>query len=104
MNLPGVVTNLDAKADGSRSIDVTWDAPSAGTVDGYRIDRSEDGNVWVSHQTAHMGTSYKDTGLTAGSTHYYRAFAVNSAGTGPVSTDVLAQTMIIRRALVLSEV
>ena len=90
--LPGVVTNLDAEADGSRSIDVIWDAPSAGTVDGYRIDRSEDGNVWVSHQAAHMGTSYKDTGLTAGSTYYYRVFAVNSAGTGPVSTDVLAQT------------
>ena len=90
--LPGVVTNLDAEADGSRAIDVSWDAPSGSMVDGYRIDRSENGNVWVSHEASHSGTTYKDTELEAGATYYYRVFAVNSAGTGPVSTDVLAQT------------
>ena len=92
VGLPSVVTNLEAEADGSRAIDVSWDAPSGSLVDGYRIDRSKDGNVWVTDQTNHQGTTYTNGGLKAGDTYYYRVFAVNLVGTGPVSTDVLAQT------------
>ena len=40
---PGVVAKLDAEADGSRAIVVSWDPPVGGVVDGYRIDRSKDG-------------------------------------------------------------
>ena len=90
--LPGVVTNLTAEADGTRSIDLSWDAPAGGGVDSYRIDRSDDGNAWVTHVTSQSGTSYKDPGLKPGASYYYRAFAVNSAGTGPVSQDLVMQT------------
>ena len=48
--------------------------------------------MWVTDQTNHQGTTYTNGGLKAGDTYYYRVFAVNLAGTGPVSTDVLAQT------------
>ena len=97
VEIPGAITDLDAKADGARAIDVTWDALAGSTVDGYRIDRSTNGNTWVTHETSHSGTSYKDTGLTAGSTYYYRVFAFNLAGIGGVSPDALAQTDFPKR-------
>ena len=92
--LPGVVGNLEADADGHHAIDLSWDAPSGDGVDSYRIDRSEDGNTWVTHVPAHTSTSYTDMGLKAGTAYYYRVFAVNSSGTSPVSRDVTASTNI----------
>ena len=90
--LPGVVANLTAEADGTRAIDLSWDAPSGDAVDSYRVDRSEGGNTWVTHVTGHQGTTYKDMDLDPGTPYYYRVFAVNSAGTGPVSQDVVRRT------------
>ena len=95
--LPGPVTGLKAEAKGTAEIKLTWKAPTGGTVTGYRIDISDYDpdmpnrvtHVWESH-VANIGnrTSYTDTtGLSANSTRYYRVFALNSAGTGPVSTD-----------------
>ena len=89
---PGVVANLTAEADGTRAIDLSWDAPSGDAVDSYRIDRSEGGNTWVTHVSGHQGTTYKDMDLDPGTPYYYRVFAVNSAGTGLVSQDVVRQT------------
>ena len=75
-------------ADGHHAIKLGWDAPtSGGTPTGYRIDRSGDNGTWFTHEPTHTGTSYTDTGLEAGSTWFYRVFAYNTAGTGPVSED-----------------
>ena len=85
--LPGAVTKLEAKADGTKAVDLSWSAPSTGGAPtGYRIDVSADGQAWSAHATT-TDTSYRDTKLSkaAGSVRYYRVFAVNSAGTGPVS-------------------
>ena len=85
--LPGAVTKLEAKADGTKAVDLSWSAPSTGGAPtGYRIDVSADGQAWSAHATT-TDTSYRDTKLAkaAGSVRYYRVFAVNSAGTGPVS-------------------
>ena len=93
--LPGVAGNLAAAADGTMAIDLSWDAPTTGGAPtSYRIDRSADGNVWESLTTiaATASPSHKDTGLKANTSYYYRVFAVNSAGVGPVSRDVLQYT------------
>ena len=45
------------------------------------------------HEAMQTGTSFTDTGLEAGSTWFYRVFAYNTAGTGPVSEDRTATTM-----------
>ena len=75
-------TNVEAVKDGTDSmteIDVSWDAPTAPDdyrVSGYRVDVSEDGIAWtmgVADQPS--GLTWPDTGLTAGSTRYYRVFA-----------------------------
>ena len=90
---PGVVGNLTGSADGQNQIDLSWDAPAmGGTPTSYRIDRSEDGNTWMAHVTGHTMRTYSDMGLDPASTYYYRVFAVNSAGSGPVSPDYQVQT------------
>ena len=85
--LPGAVTNLEAKEDGTKAVDLSWTAPSTGGAPTmYRIDVSADGQSWSAHATTTVN-SYRDEKLakSAGSVRYYRVFAVNSAGTGPVS-------------------
>ena len=90
---PGVVANLTGAADGTTQIDLSWDAPATGgTLASYRIDRSTDGNAWKSLKTGHTIRTYSDTGLDPDTSYYYRVFAVNSSGTGPVSQDYEVQT------------
>lgn len=90
--LPGVVKNLKATVVGTDQIDLSWDAVSTATS--YRIDRSKNGNTWMSHVTGHTMLTYSDTGLDHSTPYYYRVFAVNSAGTGPVSQDFTVQTNV----------
>ena len=91
--LPGTPTGLTAKADGRTAVDLSWAAPTdGGAVDGYRIDRSTDGQTWLGHAGDTMenlvqGTTYKDTDLTPGTDYIYRVFAVNTHGAGPTSDD-----------------
>ena len=92
--LPGAPQNVTIMPDGHHAIKLSWDAPSSGgTPTGYRIDRSKDNGTWFTHEDMHTGTSFTDTGLDAGSTWFYRVFAYNTAGTGPVSEDRTASTM-----------
>ena len=95
---PGVVENLTGAADGTMAIDLSWDAPSMGIAPtSYRIDRSDGGNVWKTLTTiaATDSPAHKDTGLDANKDYYYRVFAVNSAGVGPVSRDVTIITAAV---------
>ncbi len=90
---PGVVGNLMGEADGTNAIDLRWDAPAmGGTPTSYRIDRSMNGNTWMTHVTGHTMRTYSDMKLKPGTSYYYRVFAVNAAGTGPVSQDYQVQT------------
>lgn len=92
--LPGAVQNFTIMPDGHHTIKLSWDAPTGGDApDGYRIDRSEDNGTWFTREAMHTGTSFTDPGLEAGSTHFYRVFAYNTAGIGPVSEDRSATTM-----------
>ena len=91
--VPGVVGNLTGEAEGTTQIDLRWDAPTeGGTPTGYRIDRSTDGDTWMSLATDHTSLTYSDMGLEPNMPYYYRVFAVNSAGIGPVSQDYRVQT------------
>ena len=63
-------------------------------ITGYRIEVSEDSSTWsdLVADTNTTGASYSHTGLSAGSTRYYRVSAINSAGTGPASDTDSATT------------
>ena len=87
---PGPVTGISATASGYDTINLSWNKPdSGGDVAGYRIDYSADSYVWraLVADTGDTKTTYKDEGLKPNTERYYRVFAMNSAGSGPVSTD-----------------
>ena len=88
--VPGAPTGLSATADGQTRIDLSWTAPSSNggaSITGYKIEVSTDDSSWsdLVADTGSTATTYSHTGLTAGSTRYYRVSAINSAGTGTAS-------------------
>ena len=98
--LPAAPTDLEATADGSAAIDLRWNAPSEAAnspVTGYRIEWSSDGESGWSvlvDDTDSTRTTFSDRDLTAGTTRYYRACALNAAGVGPPSNVARAKTIL----------
>ena len=89
-DIPGAVLDLTAKADGTNAVDLKWKAPTTGgTPTSYRIDTSGDGQTWSSimADTDSTATTYRDEMVSnvLGDDRFYRVFALNSAGAGPVS-------------------
>ncbi|MDE2975083.1 MAG: fibronectin type III domain-containing protein [Gemmatimonadota bacterium] len=95
---PGRPTRLTARADGDTAIDLSWTEPAdTGTSDitGYKIDESTDaGANWTVRvaNTGNKNTSYKRTGLSAGTTRHYRVSAINRSGAGEASDTAAATT------------
>ena len=99
VSVPGSATGLTATANGQTQIDLSWIAPSndgGAAITGYKIEVSTNGSSWsdLVANTGYTTTSYSHTGLTAGSTRYYRVSAINPAGTGQESniTDATTDT------------
>ena len=94
---PNAVTGLSGTADGRSTVNLTWTAPSTGTVTGYRIDRADaDARVWMMLEadTGSAAPSYQDTyKLEASSTYNYRVYALNGDHTGPVSINPIYATV-----------
>ena len=88
---PEAPTNLRATASGQTQINLEWTAPAhngGDTISGYKLERSStDTSNWTNliADTGDNDTEYSDTGLSAGTTWYYRVSAINSLGTGPAS-------------------
>ena len=96
LNLPGQPTDLTAGpyADGipQEQIEISWKEPTdGGAVSSYRVDFSEDGNVWRALPGAESLTAprFVHGSLMAEETRHYRVFAVNNNGSsrmaGPAS-------------------
>ena len=87
--LPDAPMNLEVEAAsgdaGRTTLVLNWDA--AANAAGYRIDISDQGAVWetMMMDTGSTATSYTDDTLTADDTRWYRVFALNRHGIGPVS-------------------
>ncbi|MDE2787449.1 MAG: fibronectin type III domain-containing protein, partial [Chloroflexota bacterium] len=92
---PGAVTGLTLEVVSSMEVKLTWTAPTTGgAVDSYRIDKSDDGLVWMLLTDTVSGdsTTYTDDTLEFTGVRFYRVFGVNSSGTGAVSEAEGAQT------------
>jgi hypothetical protein len=70
---PAAPINLAAKAASSTQIGLTWTGSTGAT--GYLIERSTNGSTGWTQIASTSGTSYQDTGLSAGTTYYYRVRA-----------------------------
>ena len=91
--VPGQPTGLGAVA-GNGSVALSWTAPTnngGASITGYKIYRgTSSGGETLLTTTTTSGTTYNDSGLANGTTYYYDVAAVNSAGTGPLSTEASA--------------
>ena len=85
-------SGVTAVAASSTEIDLTWADVTAET--GYRVERSLDGSTdWTTVATTGQDlTTQSDTGLSPGTTYYYRVFATNAGGDSPASDVALAFT------------
>jgi hypothetical protein len=88
--VPGAPTGLMAAVSGGE-INLSWTAP-AGAVRGYNVYRgtAPGGEATTPVASGLAVANYADMNVSAGTEYYYTVAATNSAGTGPVSTEVSA--------------
>ena len=96
--VPGSPRSLDAEADGTSRIELSWREPTSdggSRITGYRIEVSEDGGarwddlVANSHNTR---TTYVHTGLEPATRRHYRVSAINRKGVSRASRVASAIT------------
>src|SRR5262249_48895349 len=76
--LPAAPSNLTATA-GKKAVTVNW-TDNSNNESGFKVERSTDGvNFNQITTTGANVTSYKNVGLTSGTTYYYRVRATNTA-------------------------
>ncbi len=90
---PGAPTSLTATAVFADQVDLSW-TDNTNNESGFTIERSPNGfDSWLEiDQVSANSTSYSDTGLTSGTTYYYRVAAYNTAGSSAYSNISEATT------------
>ncbi|HVU18608.1 MAG TPA: malectin domain-containing carbohydrate-binding protein [Candidatus Didemnitutus sp.] len=88
-SVPAAPTGLTA-SPGNAQVTLNWTASSGATT--YNVYRatSSNGEGSTAIQTGVTGTSFTNTGLTNGTTYYYKVAAVNSVGTSAQSNEASA--------------
>jgi M6 family metalloprotease-like protein len=85
-------SGLAAVAAGSTGINLSWTDNSSSET-GFTIEHSPNGSNWTTEASVGANvTSYGDTGLVAGSTHYYRVRAYDGSGSSGWSNVANATT------------
>ncbi|MBN1676756.1 MAG: fibronectin type III domain-containing protein, partial [Kiritimatiellae bacterium] len=93
-SLPAQPSNLAAASLSSTSIKVTWTDTSDNETQ-FKIRRSLDGADWDTLAPvfpAANATSYTDSGLSGGTTYYYKIRSENAAGVSAYTAPVAATT------------
>ena len=99
LTVPGAPTGLTA-TPGNSQVTLSWAAPTSGgaAISGYLIfegTRPDGENRNPVNGSLVTTTSYTVTGLTNGTTYYFRVIAVNAAGQGPLSAEAPATLLRI---------
>jgi hypothetical protein len=85
--------NLTTAVQSSSRIDLSWTDNAGYNEDGFKVDRSQNGNSWT--QIATLGpnmTSFSATGLSGNKMYYFRVRAFNVLGNSPYSDTASAKT------------
>jgi hypothetical protein len=90
---PSAPTSLSASAVSHSQIDLIW-MDNSDNEDGFELERSLDGSTgWTLIATLGANiTNYSDTGLSDGTTYYYRVRSFNIAGNSSYSDEASATT------------
>jgi len=91
---PGTPTGFTATTASPTQINLSWNAPSSNggsAITGYKIEVNSGSGSYTTlvSNTQSTTTSFSHTGLTTGTTYYYRVSAINAIGTG-ASTEASA--------------
>ena len=91
--VPGAPT-LNSATPGNGTVALAWSAPASNggsTITGYRIYRGTTSGGETPLTTLANVTSWTDTGLSNGTTYYYKVSALNSVGEGVASNEMPAK-------------
>ncbi len=91
---PAAPSSLTATASGTSTINLTWTDNSSDET-GFKLERKTgSGGTYaeIAGSIAANATSYSNTGLTAGTTYYYRLRSYNAAGNSSYSNEISATT------------
>ena len=88
---PSDLTAADRPADGGGAIVLAWSASASTNVVGYVVLRGTvSGGPYTPLSPAASATTFTDTGLTDGTTYYYRVRALDGANQSPDSNEASA--------------
>src|SRR5207249_4367230 len=92
LTVPTAPQNLQA-SPGTTNVTLSWQAPASngGTpITGYKIYRSTSSGTETGYVSLGNVTSYTNTGVTSGTTYFYKVRAVNSVGISSPSNEASA--------------
>ena len=88
---PGTVQSLTVTSNrAGTTLTLSWTAPDddgGADISGYKIEHSTDGSSFTPEVASQSALTYADTSLTAGSSHYYKVYAINSQGNSAASAS-----------------
>lgn len=96
---PNVITSAKFSNITSSSLTISWDGVKG--ADYYEIYKRKPGESWSGLKpfATVSGTSYNDSGLSAGSKYYYRIYAVNESATSDDSESFDVYTKLVTPTL-----
>jgi hypothetical protein len=102
---PTPPTNLMGMGISDTQARLTWNNATPNTATGIKIERSTDGITFTQiFVVGRNDTSLTDTGLSPGTTYYYRIRATNQIGDSVNSSTVSADTRIVTPVLTVTSV